>query len=74
VLDTAVGHANRYAAPGGPSLETVLTAIDATFDHATVLAAALTAYEPTADTDGKILAAARTIARRIAERAIAQHP
>jgi arginase len=72
VLDTSVGHANRYASPGGPSLETVLAAIDATFDHATVLAAALTAYEPPGDRDGKILAAARTIARRIAERALAQ--
>jgi arginase len=72
VLDTSVGHANRYASPGGPSLETVLAAIDATFDHATVLAAALTAYEPSADGDGAILTAARTIARRIAERALAQ--
>jgi arginase len=72
VLDTAVGHANRYASPGGPSLKTVLAAIDTTFDHATVLAAALTAYEPSADTDDRILIAARTIARRIAERALAQ--
>jgi arginase len=72
VLDTSVGHANRYAAPGGPSLETVLAAIDTTFDHATVLAAALTAYEPPADGDGKILAAARTIAQRIDERALDQ--
>jgi arginase len=72
VLDTSVGHANRFASPGGPSLETVLAAIDATFDHATVLAAALTAYEPTADRDGAILAAARTIARRIADRALGQ--
>jgi arginase len=69
VLDTSVGHANRYASPGGPSLEAVLAAIDATFDHATVLAAALTAYEPSADTDGQILAAARTIATHIAARA-----
>ena len=72
VLDTSVGHANRYASSGGPSLETVLAAVDATFDHATVLAAALTAYEPSADTDGRILTAARTIARRIADRALAQ--
>lgn len=73
VLDTAVGHANRFAAPGGPSLETVLAAIDTTFDHATVLAAALTAYEPTYDRDGAILGAARTIAAHIAARARAQH-
>jgi arginase len=73
VLDSSsVGHANRYASPGGPSLEAVLAAIDATFDHATVLAAALTAYEPPADRDGRILAAARAIARRIAERALGQ--
>jgi arginase len=72
VLDTSVGRANRYASPGGPSLETVLATIDATFDHATVLAAALTAYEPSADTDGRILTAARTIARRIADRALAR--
>ncbi|HEX5922475.1 MAG TPA: arginase family protein [Baekduia sp.] len=72
VLDTSVGHANRYAAPGGPSLDTVLATIDATFEHATVLAAALTAYEPPSDHDDKILAAARTIAERIALRAFAQ--
>jgi arginase len=72
VLDVSVGHANRYAAPGGPSLDAVLAAIDATFDHAIVLAAALTAYEPPGDGDGKILTAARTIACRIAERALRQ--
>jgi arginase len=73
VLDTAVGHANRYAAPGGPSLETVLSTIDATFDHATVIAAALTAYDPSADRGDAILSAARTIATRIATRARAQY-
>ncbi|HEY6758376.1 MAG TPA: arginase family protein [Baekduia sp.] len=72
VLDTAVGHANRYAAPGGPSLAAVLAAIDATFDHRTVLAAALTAYEPSADRSGTIRAAAHEIAARIAKRALEQ--
>jgi arginase len=72
VLDTSVGHANRYASPGGPSLEVVLAAIDATFAHGTVIAAALTAYDPPADRSGAILAAARTIAQRIAVRALAQ--
>jgi arginase len=66
VLDTSVGRANRYAAPGGPTLETVLATIDATFAHATVVAAALTAYEPAADRDDAILHAARTIATHIA--------
>jgi arginase len=69
VLDVSVGKANHYAAPGGPSLETVLAAVDAVFDHGPVIAAALTAYDPTADRDGAILDAARSIAARIAERA-----
>ncbi|HWH96665.1 MAG TPA: arginase family protein [Baekduia sp.] len=72
VLDTSVGQANRHAAPGGPSLERVLEAVDATFDHATVIAAALTAYEPRSDRPGSIRAAARTIAGQIAARALAQ--
>jgi arginase len=72
VLDTSVGHANRFAAPGGPALAAVLAAIDATFDHATVPAAALTAYEPPVDDGDRILAAARTIAAHIATRARAQ--
>jgi arginase len=69
VLDTSVGKANRYAAPGGPSLETVLATVDAAFDHGRVAAATLSAYDPTADRDGAILDAARTIATRIAVRA-----
>jgi arginase len=69
VLDASVGRANHHAAPGGPSLETVLATVDAAFDHGRVAAAALTAYDPTADRDGRILEAARTIAARIAVRA-----
>jgi arginase len=72
VLDTSVGKANRYASPGGPTLDTVLAAIDTTFDHATVTAAALTAYEPPSDREGTIRAAARVIASHIATRALAQ--
>ena len=72
VLDTSVGTANRHAAPGGPSLEDVLATIDATFDAATVIAAALTAYEPATDRDGAIRAAALVIARRMATRALEQ--
>jgi arginase len=72
VLDTSVGRANRYACGGGPSLDEVLGVVDATFDHATVIAAALTAYEPTADRDGGVRAAAHAIARRVAQRALEQ--
>jgi arginase len=69
VLDTSVGVANRHAAAGGPSLDEVLATIDATFDHATVIAAALTAYEPRYDRSGTIRAAAHAIAARVARRA-----
>jgi arginase len=69
VLDTSVGRANPYAAPGGPDLDAVLATIDATFDRFDVGAAALTAYDPRVDEDGAIAAAARAITRRIAEAA-----
>jgi arginase len=69
VLDVSVGRANPYAAPGGPDLDGVLVTIDATFDRFEVAAAALTAYDPRVDGSGAIAAAARAIARRIAERA-----
>jgi arginase len=70
VLDAdRVGRANRFAAPDGPSLDEVLAAIDAIFDHTTVTAATLSAYEPPADRSGTVRDAAHTIARRIAQRA-----
>lgn len=71
-LDTSVGHANRYASPGGPTVDDVLATVDAAFAHGTVLAAALTAYEPPYDRSGTIAGAARAIAARIAERALIQ--
>jgi arginase len=71
-LDTSVGHANRYAAPGGATVDDVLAIVDAAFAHGTVVAAALTAYEPPYDRSQTIAAAARTIAARIAQRALIQ--
>jgi arginase len=71
VLDVAEGRANHHAAPGGLSVAEVLALIDDAFAGSRVVAAALSAYDPTADTDGRIRAAARTIAARIARRAVA---
>jgi arginase len=68
VLDAGIGRANAYAAPGGPSLATVLGAVDAVFDRFDVAAAALTSYDPEEDADGAIADAARRIAGRIARR------
>lgn len=66
VLDSAVGRANPYSAPGGPDLDAVLEAISATFERFEVAAAALTAYDPRHDDGGRIAAAATVIAGRIA--------
>jgi arginase len=64
-LDDGVGRANPYAAPGGPSLDVLLAGVDAVLDRFEVTAAAMTAYDPRADGDGAIAAAARLIAARI---------
>jgi arginase len=69
VLDSSVGRANPYAAPGGPDLDAVLAAIEATFARFDVAAAAITAYDPRVDDSGTIGAAAATIASHIAAHA-----
>jgi arginase len=71
-LDTSVGRANRYAAAGGPSLDTLLGALDRVFDRFEVTAAAITAYDPRVDdAEGAMAAAARRIAAVIAGRSAA---
>ncbi len=72
VLDSSIGLANPYAAPGGPDLDGVLAAIAGTFAVFEVAAAAITAYDPRVDNTGTIAAAARTIARDISDHATAQ--
>jgi arginase len=67
VLDPSVGRANRYAAPGGPDLETVEDAIVQVGRRFGIRAAALTAYEPAEDPPGTIVAAARRLFARLVE-------
>jgi hypothetical protein len=45
VLDPAVGSANRYAAPGGPLLDVLLSRLDAVFHRMRVAGAAVAAYD-----------------------------
>jgi arginase len=61
VLDSAVGRANRYAAPGGLTAETLLAAIGDVAAALPLQAAAITAYDPAFDTDGSV----RKIAVRV---------
>ena len=72
VLDSSVGRANPYAAPGGPDLDAVLAAIEATFVRFDVAAAAITAYDPRVDDSGTIGVAAGAIASHIASHAARQ--
>lgn len=70
---TAVlGWANQYAAAGGPTVETLLVAIHEVFRRFQVDAAAVTAYDPTYDSDGQVAAAARELIAAIAEGAAEQ--
>ena len=62
VLDPEEGRANEYAAPGGLSLETVLTTIKLVGEWLVVRAAAIAAYDPEFDEDGKAARAAVEIA------------
>ena len=63
VLDPSEGIANRYSAPDGLSSEQLLATIGFVADRFEVAAAAITAYEPAADSDRRI---ARTGARVLA--------
>jgi arginase len=66
VLDPAVASVNEFAAPGGLSLEEVLTVVDMAARSSGIAAASLTAYDPAGDDDGRAVAAAVAIARAIA--------
>ncbi len=61
----AAGRANAYASAGGLTLEQVVEAVGAVFERFEVAGAALTAYDPAADEDGRMLASAAAVAETI---------
>jgi arginase len=65
-LDISEARANEYAAAGGPSLERLLECLRLAREKFTVAAAAITAFDPSLDADGRTLEAARRIAATIA--------
>ena len=72
VLDPSEGQANSLAVPGGFSaaeLESALEAVQARFD---VPAAALTAYEPPCDPEGRVPRVAAGLAQLLAPQAVAR--
>lgn len=60
-LDPTEGVANRYAAAGGLSAESVLAILDRAFARFAVAAIAVTAYEPAVDRDGRMRATAHRL-------------
>lgn len=66
VLDPSEGRANRYAAPGGLMAAEVERIVAALGGRVAIAAAALTAYDPRQDPEGRIPPLAAAIASRIA--------
>ena len=64
-LDPSEGRANDYAAPGGLTAEEVRATIAEALRRFDVRAAALTAYDPAVDADGRIATAAAAFAAEI---------
>jgi len=65
VLDPAEGHANELAVNGGLSLLALQQAIGDIGRALPIAAAAITAYDPAFDGDGRIRAAAIAVAQTI---------
>ena len=65
VLDPSEGQANRFRAEGGATAADVAAAVEEIARRFTIRAAAITAYEPACDPEGRIPDAAATIAGRL---------
>jgi arginase len=72
VLDPSEGRANRFAADGGLSVGELQRAVELAFDRFPVGAAAITAYDPALDADGRTASAAAAVIRTIGLRALGQ--
>jgi arginase len=65
-VDSAEARANEYAAPGGPSAADLCECIGIACERLDIAGAAITAYDPSLDDDGRTLRLARNVARAIA--------
>ncbi len=72
VLDPSVGTANQFATPGGLSIDDVRRVIDRAAAAAPIAAAAITAYDPSYDSNGAVARAAFAIVEHIAAAAAAR--
>jgi arginase len=69
VVDAADGAANSYASSGGLSSNDLVSVVETVSARRRVAAAALTAYDPTCDTDGRIARLAISVAAALVTRA-----
>jgi arginase len=66
-LDPSEGVANQWAAAGGLTVDEVLDAVASVRERFAVRAAAITAYDPTEDHDGRMAASAGRILDALVE-------
>jgi arginase len=69
-LDPSEGRANQFAAPGGLSLAELRTALDLVSERFDVRAAAVTAYDPAVDEDGRMGSTAVEVVAAVALAAV----
>jgi arginase len=74
VLDTSEGRANRFAASGGLTAQQLEWAVEMVFRRCAVAGAALTAYDPGLDADGRMARAASRVIAAVARNALESGP
>jgi arginase len=74
VLDTSEGRANRFAAAGGLSAQQLEWAVEMVFRRCAVAGAAITAYDPGLDEDGRMARAASRVIATVAGNALESGP
>lgn len=73
VIDLADGHANEFAAAGGPSLDALDAAIAQIGEHCEVNSVSLTSYNPSVDQDGRALQSGMRLLRTLGTLAPTTH-
>jgi arginase len=71
-LDPSEGRANEYAAPGGLTIAELDWAIGTLFESFEIVGAAVTAYDPSIDTDGRMGETAAGVVEAVARRVAGQ--
>jgi arginase len=71
VIDASVARANALSVEGGPDVEELEQALESVSDRFEIAAAALTAYDPSADRESRVPSIAASLARRLAPENVA---